>query len=68
MSRPKNTFVSKSVTVNMPVTLIDAIYEHQAMMSLAVGGANIPFSQALMHLIKEGLNAFSEQHSQSSGA
>lgn len=65
MPRPKNAFESKSVTVKMPVTLIDSIYEHQSMMSSAVGGANIPFSQALMYLIQEGLNTFAAQQSQS---
>ena len=65
MPRPRNTFASKSITVNMPITLIDAIYDHQAMMSLAVGGANIPFSQALMHLINEGLISLAAQQPQS---
>jgi hypothetical protein len=49
----------------MPVALIDAIYEHQSTLSSAVGGANVPFSQALMHLIQEGLNAFAAQQAQS---
>ena len=43
------------VTLRMPIGLVNAICEHQSVLSGHLGGAHVPFSTALMHLVQDGL-------------
>jgi hypothetical protein len=51
----QNSADTKMVTLRMPIGLVNAICEHQSVLSGHLGGAHVPFSTALMHLVQDGL-------------
>jgi hypothetical protein len=47
----------KAVLVRVPPALLAAVKAHQANLTSTMGGAQVPFVHALLHLVQTGVDA-----------
>jgi hypothetical protein len=59
MSASTDTPSRKPVVIRFPEPMCNAIKAHQALMAKSMGGASVPFTQAVLHLIQSSLDATS---------